>query len=76
MKSLKLFLLSLISLSLFQNCKKNIDEDIDFEISVNEQITIDLQSSRSAGYSWVWVNKEAISIVDTVKTSSWMNPEE
>lgn len=41
----------------------------DYEVSVNEQFHIDLVSNPTTGYSWAWVNKQTIDIVDTIDRS-------
>jgi len=37
----------------------------DYEIAVNDSFKLVLASNPSTGYSWKWVNKQSVSIVDT-----------
>lgn len=41
---------------------------INFELRINETFTLEFQNNSSTGYSWVWVNGEANSIVEKVET--------
>lgn len=59
-------LIVLICTLFFNNCEKQ-NIDIDYQISINDTIDIELESNWSTGYSWYWVNKDDVSIVDTLK---------
>lgn len=45
----------------------NLELQVKNLISINETIDIELESNRSTGYSWYWVNKNDVSVVDTLK---------
>lgn len=38
---------------------------VDYDISINESFQLDLNSNPSTGYSWNWINKPLVTIVDT-----------
>lgn len=42
---------------------------VDYEISINGEFQIELISNPTTGYSWAWVNKQTVDIVDTVDWS-------
>jgi len=42
---------------------------VDYEISINGEFQIELISNPTTGYSWAWVNKQTVIIVDTVDWS-------
>ena len=56
----------LASIILLSGCRKHPELNADHEISVNEICQIELVSNPSTGYSWKWVNKEFITIVDSI----------
>jgi predicted secreted protein len=59
-------LIVLLCTLLFNNCEKQ-NNDIDYQISINDTIDIELEANWSTGYSWYWLNKADVSIVDTLK---------
>ena len=52
----------------FSGCGKEDDNSTiyNYEVSVDEQFQVDLISNPSTGYSWVWINKQAVSIIDSI----------
>lgn len=62
MKTLIILLCTLF----FNNCEKQ-NNDIDYQISMNDTLDIELESNWATGYSWYWVNKVDVSVVDTLK---------
>ncbi len=59
-------LVALMCTILFVNCEKKYN-DTDYQISINELLDIELESNRSTGYSWYWLNKDEAVVVDTLK---------
>ncbi len=59
-------LIALICTLFLNNCEKQ-NNNIDYQISINDTIDIELESNWSTGYSWYWVNKDDFSVVDTLK---------
>lgn len=41
---------------------------INLELRINETFTLEFQNNSSTGYSWVWVNSQANSIVEKIET--------
>jgi predicted secreted protein len=55
---------------LFCSCDKqeiSTKSQIDYQISINDTLEIELESNWSTGYSWYWENKNEISFIDTLK---------
>ena len=46
--------------------KISASENADYKIAVGENFKVELVSNPTTGYSWRWVNKETVSIVDSV----------
>jgi predicted secreted protein len=67
MKKINLLLILSLVAVLFTNCGKP-NNDGEYQISINETIDIELASNWSTGYSWYWVNKNDVSVVDTLKS--------
>jgi predicted secreted protein len=66
MKALTISIIT--ALFLISACKEDLivkEGKPDFEISIGETISLSLISNRTTGYSWIWVNRDQISIVDT-----------
>jgi inhibitor of cysteine peptidase len=68
---MRTFLVILIlATSIFTACKINEKSNsdalkADYEIPVNGTFQLSLASNISTGYSWVWTNRQSVSIVDT-----------
>ncbi|MBM4176751.1 MAG: protease inhibitor I42 family protein [Ignavibacteria bacterium] len=65
----KIIFLLVIS-SLFFICRKNGDNNgsdykFDFDIEKGKSFQIELKSNPTTGYSWKWINRTSVSIVDT-----------
>lgn len=48
------------------SCEKEETDKFDYEVELNSQFQIELAANPSAGYSWIWVNKQTVAIVDSV----------
>jgi len=61
-----LWLIIIATLVAFTGCNDNtVNPKIDYEIGISEFFQVDLVSNPSTGNSWHWVNRDAISVVDT-----------
>ncbi len=65
MKTLSFVFLFII---VFPGCRKNKyfsneKTNADYEIAVNEQFQLNLISNPTTGYSWKWVNEQAVKVV-------------
>ncbi len=66
----KYLILIAVVIAVFLSCKKEDNAiEADYEISVNESFTLNLESNSSTGYSWLWTNRQSVSIVDTINQS-------
>ena len=58
-----LYILSLVGLTAF-TCDD--EKRPDYKVSVDETITIDLSYTAGTGYSWIWINQEDVTHLDSV----------
>ena len=58
------FLLAL--LPLFASCEKENPALADYTVQVGEEFKIELEANLSTGYHWSWMNRESVTISDTV----------
>lgn len=61
----KLIVLLLCS-AFLSSCNKEEEPLQEFDITVGDQFTIELEANWSTGYSWDWENSLAVSVVDTI----------
>jgi inhibitor of cysteine peptidase len=69
MKTLPLILIFVLTLS--NRCGKDDSNnygnpETGYELTLNNQFTIELASNPTTGYSWKWTNKQSVTVVDSV----------
>lgn len=61
------FFISLSISFLWKGNKPNYqDIKADYEIEMNEQFQLNLVSNPSTGFKWKWINKQEVTVVDSV----------
>ncbi len=63
-----LFIVLMTAISACNTNQMIVEDDIsvDFEVLIGESFSMNLKSNPTTGYSWYWVNKENVEIVDSI----------
>jgi predicted secreted protein len=70
MMKTQLILLTIIVFTGITACKTKVQQPgtvkAAYSISIQEEFLIELESNATTGYSWQWMNRQSVSIVDSI----------
>lgn len=70
MMKTQLILLTIILFACITACKTKVQQPgmvkAAYSISIQEEFLIELESNATTGYSWQWMNRQSVSIVDSI----------